>query len=125
MNALLRTIYCGYQNFLLVGQARSAVAHFSECANVSELQIQYTKPEFLAHHLPMRKIVDLLVIDVDSVGVDEAAYLHFLAFCIRPELPVVLMAADLNTEQQKRFMSSGVLEILSGASTSRILSVAT
>lgn len=118
MNTMLKTMYRGYQRIVLIGRSSNAVTHFSESVNIAEAQVKSIGPDDPTHHLGDKMNIDMVVIDVDSVGVDEAGYLHFLALCFQPETPVVMMGTNISPEEHQRFLASGVLEVVSGAGTS-------
>lgn len=123
MKTMLKTIYCGYERILVVSDHLSELRHISRLLEVSERQIHHAdRSGYLAGQLVNDRSIDLLVIDVDSIGVDDAGYLHFLAICFLPNTPVLMVTSNMSPADQECLMSSGSPQIMRAPRTSDLLS---
>lgn len=124
MKNMLRTFYTGYENIVVLSDLLSAPRLASELLDVNEQQIVHaTRADYLAYDLIRFDAVDLIMIDVDSVGVEDASYLYFLMACFQSSIPVVMMVSELSDAQEHCFLSSGVLKVFNCTGTTRTQSL--
>lgn len=85
MNVKLNSLYRSYRHIVLISNDPSALGLFCELSNARKCHIKHPQHEkYLANNLVGNEAIDLLVIDVDSVGLNDASYLYFWRFVFFP-----------------------------------------
>lgn len=91
---------------------------YSDLMNVASDQVQVVDRDkylFNMHAVMSGQYTDLLIIDIDSFGIDDACYLVFVASVFAPKVPVVLVTRNvLPDTHRSRYLRSaaGVLDII-------------
>lgn len=101
------------RNVRVVGESPANVLNFSRLLKINTSHISSTNRLRFVQNSLVDETIDLLVIDIDSCGTTDASYLIFLAACLTPWRPVVLITSqtlDLPTHQ--RYLSGGAMAVI-------------
>lgn len=114
MNVFMKSIYKGFRNIKLIGNKRSDRRTMNVCGETSVGRIQRLEHCNFAQDVLGLDSADLLIIDIDSFGVDEVRYMIFLASCFSPDLPLVLITGNILSKLEKQYlMNTGrVLDVI-------------
>lgn len=123
MNSILTSIYTGYEDVYFVHRDQTGL---SQVADILKIDSDSIKPVVADKQLKAFfgcSVCSLVVIDVNSVGVEDTDYHLFLLSCFFPNITVVLVANDLEETDLERYLSSSVVEIFKGADPTGVVAV--
>lgn len=110
---MIKTLERGYRNIRVITDGLSAVTSFRTLMPVESLHIQPISRSSYLHEHSLVNAADLLVIDLDSYSPARVSYLIFLAKCLTPNIPQVLITSNpLSDADHHRYIGAGVLEII-------------
>ena len=112
--------YNNYRNIRVISDDHSSAEMLSNLLNVNINYIVSANRNDYLHNSNVSQRADLVVIDMDSLGITDTSYLCFIATCFRPATPVALVTSNkLSRNERDYFLSAGAYDIIPvSASTS-------
>jgi len=123
MNNTINTI-CGngYQHIQVITDDTCSIDALADLMKLDHQSFQaINRTEFLQQQLLSEAPADLLIIDIDALGIADASYLCFMVHALKPETPIVLVTAEsMPATVQQRLMSNGILDVVQLASAATV-----
>lgn len=109
----IKTLHSGFRDIGVIGDVTRKFGEMNVFPAVKPEQIVHINPADYIASLIENNSVELLVIDLDTLGVDKAGFLIFLATCLRPQTPLVLVTKrTLSVAEHRLLYTRGVLGII-------------
>lgn len=113
MNPWIKTLTTGFQNIGVSGNVIDNWSAMNVLPTVQQEQIVHINPLDYVASITENNSVELLIIDLDTFGVDKSAFLIFLTSCFKPETPLVLVTEKtLSATDRKKLNTGRVLRII-------------
>ena len=101
------------RNVCIVGENERNVRNFGRQLNIDAGHMCSTNRVGFIQTSLTDESIDMLVIDVDSLGIRDASYLIFLANCLTPWRPIVLITNQtLEHSVHQRYLSGGATAVI-------------
>ncbi len=107
MRTWLTSIYCGFRNIAVIGDTRSRRSALDALPTMDgERVVQFTPPDFSSLKAKFGDI-DLIIIDIDAFGLEKSKLYIFLASCLTPNTPLVLITKHYLEKSSRRCLLAG------------------
>lgn len=108
MKTWLKSIYCGYSNIGVLGDVLSKWNAADLLPQMdTDNTIRLDQADDHDSGIAGFNQVDLIIIDLDTFGSDKAKFLIFLANCLTPKTPLVLVTEKNLEEPTRRCLLTG------------------
>lgn len=107
MNQWMKSIYEGFRDIGMIGEAGSQHDVGRIFSNSTGHNINHIDPSEIVTGCIDSRQLDLVIIDVDTLGVEKARNLIFIASCFIPQTPLVLTTKQKLTQATRRTLYNG------------------
>lgn len=112
MKQWMETIYSGFRNIGVIGDVQSKWDNMEAFVRTDDRTISHLCPSEIASACVSMRPLDLLIIDVDTLGIENSLNAIFLARCFIPNTPIVLITEKpLSQTTRKKLYDGQVLEL--------------
>ena len=112
MKQWMESIYSGFRHIGVIGEVQSKWDDMEAFVKTDDRQINRLCPAEIASACVTTPPLDLLIIDVDTLGIENSLNAIFLARCFIPNTPIVLITEQpLSPPTRKKLHDGQVLEL--------------
>ena len=114
----MKTLYSGFRDIGVIGDVICKLSEMDVLPTVKPEQMVHINPSDYITSLIENDSVELLIIDLDTFGVDKTRFLIFLTTCFKPQTPLVLVTERTLSQADHRLLyTGGVLGIIEQGSS--------